>query len=233
MSEKKKFFIVFLLLVIGSFLFVGYQFVNDQLQEKKLRKEVYQLAKLDITKDQYRREIQTRGDFAIVEKAIKKYLADFAKSTQTIGTTIQSEEIASLLSAGNYQQDGPDFLISSAYVTEAKHNFNTEVNKLILACDKKEIMKSITGYQLSNYYVSLYEELMLDDTVQEDLQEAKSLLLSTKTTINTLFDVSMEVFTFLKANADSWKIEDNQIKFSTEQLVNEYNLLVSKIKNPQ
>lgn len=233
MNEKKKFFIVFLLLVIGSFLFVGYQFVNDQLQEKKLRKEVYQLAKLDITKDQYQREIQTRGDFAIVEKAIKKYLADFAKSTQAIGATIQSEEITSLLSATNYHQDGPDFLTSSAYVTEAKHKFNTEVDKLILACDKKEIMKSITGYQLSNYYVSLYEELMLDDTVQEDLQEAKSLLLHTKTNINTLFDVSMEVFTFLKANADSWKIEDNQIKFSTEPLVNEYNLLVSKIKNPQ
>lgn len=233
MRPKQKFFIAFLLLVLCSFLFVGYQVINCKLQENKLREEIQQLAKLDITKDNYERKIQTNGDFAIVEKTIKNYLVEFSLSTQTMAQTLQSEEVSSLLSATNYQQDGPNFEASYEYVQKVKKNFNIEIDKLILACDKEEIMKSILRYQLSDYYVSLYENLMFEDTVQSDLLEGKVSLENTKMQVNTLFDVSLEVFSFLKENAPSWKIEDNQIMFATNELVDQYNMLISKIKNPQ
>lgn len=233
MTSKKKFFIVFLLLLFCSFVFVGYQVVNDKLQEQKLKEEIQQLAKLDITKDNYKRKMQTTGDFAIVEKAIKDYLVEFSLSTQTMARMLQSEEAMSLLSATNYQQDGPEFLVSYEYVQKVKKNFNKEIDKLILACDKEAIMKPISQYNLSDYYVSLYESLMFEDTVQSDLQEGKSSLENTKVQINALFDGSLEVFSFLKANASSWKIEDNQIMFATNELVDQYNILISKIKNPQ
>lgn len=233
MTSKKKFFIVFLLLLFCSFVFVGYQVVNDKLQERKLKEEIQQLAKLDITKDNYKRKMQTTGDFAIVEKAIKDYLVEFSLSTQTMARMLQSEEVMSLLSATNYQQDGPEFLASYEYVQKVKKNFNKEIDKLILACDKEAIMKSISQYNLSDYYVPLYESLMFEDTVQSDLQEGKFSLENTKVQINALFDGSLEVFSFLKANASSWKIEDNQIMFATNELVDQYNILISKIKNPQ
>lgn len=233
MKSKQKFFIVFLLVVLCSLLFVGYQAVNCKLQENKLREEIQQLAKLDITKDKYERKIQTTGDFAIVEKTIKNYLAEFALSTQKMAQTLQSDEVTSLLSATNYQQDGPDFVVSYEYVQAVKKSFNIEIDKLILACDKEEIMKSILQYQLSDYYVSLYEDLMLEDTVQSDLLEGKASLEDTKKQVNTLFDVSLEVFSFLRENSSFWKIEDNQIMFATNELVEQYNMLISKIKNPQ
>lgn len=48
--------------------------------------------------------------------------------------------------------------------------------------------------------------------------------------MNNVFNVINNTLNFFKINADSWKIENNEIQFSTEDLVNQYNDLVSNIE---
>lgn len=233
MKSKKIFFIVFLVVSFLLFLLIGYFFVNDKIQEKKLQKEIADLAQLDIGKDRYQKEIKTKGDFAVLEKAILNYLDEFSTNTQKVLEIVQNDEIAALLSASNYQENGPEFLTSIRYINKMRQEINTEIDQLIFSCNEESIMKFIMQYELNDYYISLYRSLMFGNVVQEDLQEAKEQLLYARTRINLVFDVSLEVFEFLKQNASAWKIEDNQIMFQTEGLVNDYNLLVSKIKDPQ
>lgn len=230
MKNKKKFILLFLFVILIIVVIVGYLVVNHFVQENTLKAEINQLAKLDVTKDRYNRKIKTTGNYAVVEDKIKSYLDEYAVSLQNILSLLKDEKLLSLLSADNYKSDGPEFSKSIAYVESAKKNFNDDINKLIDYCSEKNITEYISDQHLNKYYVNLYKELMLDNDISKDLDSSKSLLEESKVKMNNLFDISLEVFKFLKANQDKWKIDNDQILFETDELVNQYNNLIQKIK---
>ena len=49
--------------------------------------------------------------------------------------------------------------------------------------------------------------------------------------MNQVYDVSLDVFSFLMKHSDDWKVENNEIQFSTNLLVEEYKSLVSSIQD--
>lgn len=228
-SKKKKFFLIFMFIILGSFLLIGFLVIRDAVYEEQLKKEIAILSKLDITKDRYNTKIKTGGSYAVVEKSIKEYLDNYAVNLQKVLNIINDEQFTSLLQVDNFKKDGPDFKKSFSYIKDTRKDFNTKIFKLIENCDAKKIKDGIKDKMLDPYYISLYQELMFDDDMSKDILESKELLEETKEKVNLVFDISEKVFTLLKENSADWKIEDGQIKFKTVELLNQYNSYVMQI----
>lgn len=230
MSSRRKFVLTFCFILLDMFLLIGFLVVRDATILNELKKEVYELSKLDITKDRYNREIKSKGSYAIVEKTIKEYLDSYAVNLQEVLAVINDTKLVKMLSYDNYSTDGPEFKESLEYLKEISENFNLKIDKLLSDVEEDNIKSYIKGKTDDSYYINLYNELMLDGSMIDDFRETKSLLEKTKVSVNNTFDVCNDVLEFLIYNKDSWTVEDGEIKFLTVDLYNYYNALISKLK---
>jgi len=230
MKSKKKFFIIFLFILLDAFLLVGYLVIRDKTNLTDLKKEINEINKLDITKDKFNRRIKTSGDYALVEKTIKNYLTDYSNGVQEVKNTMNDSRLTKILSFDNYTSDGFEFVESFKYLNSTKEEFNKEVDSLIKKSDKKYIKKYIDNKIKDKYYNDLCSELMITDERINSLGETKNTLESIKSKVNKIIDTSTEVLNLLKNNKDDCVLEDGQIKFKSKPVFDKYNELVNKIK---
>ena len=142
MSNQKKFFLVFIFIVLDIFLLVGFLVIRDKTFEYTLKKEISSLSELDITKDRYNTKIKTRGNYAVIEKAIKEYLDDYAVNLQNVLSILNDTKFKELLLVDNYGDD-LDFKGQFMYIEDTKKNFNERIDTLIEECDEDNIKKYI------------------------------------------------------------------------------------------
>lgn len=230
MSNKKKFFIIFLFIILDSFLLVGYLVIRDNANLNTLKKEVNELNKLDMTKDRYNRRIRTSGSYALVEKTIKNYLDDYSLGIQDIKDIMNDDELKKVLSYDNYQKDGFEFTESFSLLEKKEKDFNSKIDKLLDNSKKETIEKYIDEKVEDEYYNNLCTELMITDNRMKEFDKTKKTLEEIKTKVNNVIGVSREVLTLLRDNKDNCVLEDNQIKFKSKSVYDKYNELVAKIK---
>ena len=63
MSGKKKFFLVFVFIVLDAFLLIVFLELRDISQKNRLKNEMNQLAELDFSVDRYSLKVKTRGEY--------------------------------------------------------------------------------------------------------------------------------------------------------------------------
>ena len=228
--KNKKFFIIFCFILIDVFLVVGFLVIRDSISFNKLKSEVNELTKLDITKDRYNRKIKSHGDYAIVERSIKDYMDNYAVNIQYLSKMMNDEKLSSILSYGNYEKDGPLFKESLSYLEQSKKEYNEKIDTLITNLDDENIDNYIHTKIDDTYYVSLYHELMFETQMIDNLRDTKSLLEESKDKMNLIYDTCIETLNYLSLYNDKWKLEDGEIKFQTEDMYNYYMGLVSKIQ---
>ena len=233
MSNKKKFFLVFLFILLDMFLLIGYLVIRDATMLNDLKKEVKTLSKLDITKDRYNRSIKTGGNYAVVEKSIKTYLDDYAVLLQDVLSVVKDPKLIKILSYDNYKEDGPEFTKSLKYLEAKKKKVNKNIDTLLKNSEEDTMKNYIKGKTNDKYYKDLYLELMITKDRKEDFNETKTLLTNTRDKINNVFDTSTELLTFLRDNKDNWVLEDNEIKFKNRNLYNQYNDYISRIQKKE
>lgn len=221
---------IFCFIILDAFLLVGFLVIRDATTINKLKKEINELTKLDITKDRYNRSIKTTGGYAVVEKSIKSYLDGYAVGVQEVGGLIHDEKLGKILSYDNYLEDGPDFKNSIAYLEEARFNFNREIDDLLEDLEQDKIMENIHNHTDDSYYVALYEELMFNEDMKDELYQSKEMFQKTKQKVNGVYDVSLSILNFLVTYNGSWTLEDGQIKFETQELCDYYNSLIVKVQ---
>ncbi len=229
MSSRKKFLLVFGFIVLNMFMLVSFLVIRDATMENELKNEMEYLSKLDITKDRYNKKTVTRGKYAVVEKSIKKYLDDYHLELQEVLKLINDKELTTILSYDNYSTDGPEFTKSLEYLKTSKETFNKKVDDLINKFGDEEIKNSIYKSTKEEYYVNLYDKLMLSSNMRSNYNSTIELLKSTKSRMNNVYDTSIEVLNFLVLYKDDWVVEDGEIKFKTQDLYNYYNELISKV----
>lgn len=229
MSSRKKFLLVFGFIVLNMFMLVSFLVIRDATMENELKNEMEYLSKLDITKDRYNKKTVTRGKYAVVEKSIKKYLDDYHLELQEVLKLINDKELTTILSYDNYSTDGPEFTKSLEYLNTSKETFNKKVDDLINKFGDEEIKNNIYKSTKEEYYVNLYDNLMLSSNMRSNYNSTIELLKSTKSRMNNVYDTSIEVLNFLVLYKDDWVVEDGEIKFKTQDLYNYYNELISKV----
>lgn len=229
MSSKRKVFLAFCFCILNMFLLVGFCVIRDATMLNVLKKEERELLKLSMTSSRYTREIQSRGDYAIVEKSVKKYLDNYAVSIQDTLSIMDDDTLLNILSYDNYCQDGPSFSKSLNYLKSTKESFNHNIDYLISLSEEDTLRDGVSSKLKDSYYMDLYNQFMLSDDMKQRFSDNNILLSNAKIKVNHVIDVSVDVLNFLSKNQDSWKVEDGKIQFVTEDLYNQYMTYISKL----
>jgi hypothetical protein len=231
MSKKKKLVLILCFTLLCFFIVIAYLSFYSLREEAKLKVEVKALTKLDITKDRYNTSIKTKGNYAVVEKAIKSYLDSYAVNMQEVLKLSNDSKLTKILTIDNYSSDGKEFTTSLSYLSTSKTSFDKAIDKLIVMCDQDSIMNNIKTKHLSSYYVNLYNKLMLEGNMSTEFNSFKKTLKTTKTSMDNLYDNTTIVINFLVTNKDNYEIKDGKILFKTSDELTTYNSLVSKVTN--
>lgn len=226
---NKKSLILFIIIIIICLL-GGYFIINGVVLEKILSSEVNKIYKVDITSNQYDYKIKTSFTYSVIEKKVKEYIKDQNTSYLEVSNLMNDKKIKSLLSYDNYETDGKDFNESIQYINTKKEKINEKMDELISNSNDNYLINLIKAEGLNTYYNHLCDKILNTDKMVTYLNNNRKLFISEKDRFNNTLDVELEVLNFLKSNKNDWELKDGEIQFRTEQLLNQYNLLISKIK---
>lgn len=228
---KKKIVVGIIIIILGLICFIGYYISKDMNQEEVLQKEVSDvlsffddLSNINTSKinDKLNRTV-TKGDYAKVEIAFKKYIHDYIYDLDIIKiiNTINDENLFSSLSIKNYKEDGPKFINTKKYLKDNISFLETSKEKYIMYLEDEKIMSYLDD-DLNEYYKSLYRNELISEIKDENSK--KDFADSIDKIINILKN-SQKIINLLSSNENAWKIDNDQIIFSSESIMTEYNNL--------
>ncbi len=228
---KKKIFIGITTVIAILLIIVAVVVVRDLGEERKLKDEVNKIANLDLLEEDVDMTIITKNEYGIVEKTIKEYINEYGKIAKETVSLMQDKRTTNLLSIDNYEQDGKEFIESKAYIKDTQEKINTNISRLIELTRKENMQDAIKDNNLDDYYIDLYNDLMFGNIKEEELNNTIEELEQAAEIMNKLFDTSMKVLNFLTENQDYWVIRNDRVEFSSAELVNEYNNLISTLNS--
>lgn len=233
MGKKKIIFIVIGIIILVLLGIFGYMVVDEMNQTNKLIVEVDEISQMfnqtSIDYGAIEQKLTTnvsKGDYLVVEKAVKQYLSDGLTSMKELQEIVDDDRITTLLTIENYSEDGPDFVNTKEYIQNTRTTLENLKNQFISYTTQEKMDEYISDKGLDEYYIELYNELMGGDKImQSDIEELESSLDS----IINMLDNTEIVIDFLIENKDSWQVQGENIMFFSNELVNEYNELTSNI----
>ena len=233
MGKKKIVFIVIGIIILVLLGIFGYMVVDEMNQTNKLIIEVGEVSQMfnqtsldyEIIEQKLLTNV-SKGDYLVVEKAVKQYLSDALASMKELQSVVDDDRITTLLTIDNYAEDGPDFVNTKEYIQNTRTALENLKSEFISYTTQEKMDEYISDKGLDEYYIELYNELMGgDEIMQADIEELESSLDSI---INMLNNTEV-VIDFLIENKDSWELQGENIVFFSNDLVNEYNELTSNI----
>ncbi len=230
MNARHRTFLIVIFLFVNVFLILGYLFFREEALSNRLRKEVTHLSKLDLTQEDISKKIKTRGEYALVEEAIKEYMDDYADLLKDTLSVAQDSRFTKALSSENYVTDGPNFEESLSFLNHTKERVNQNLDKLVEKAEKESIKEFIHNKVYHDYYQELYEKLMLGETMTEDFSDTTEYLSEVRDYLNQKFDLLIQVLSFLKEHPDDWKVENGEIQFTNPEYYNLYNSYINQLQ---
>lgn len=229
MNFKRKSSYVIVFIFIDILLCASLYFIIDATNINLLKKEITSLSKLDISVDKINKDSKTYFKYRIVENTIKDFLNDYSYKINEVYEFVDDDKLIKILSYDNYLNDGPEFNDSKHYLVDNKIKFNNIINELEKILEEDNIKKLIRNKVTNEYYITLYDEMIFSDEFNEQFENNRIFLKELRDKYNNIYDTSLEVLNFLSLYKDSWKLENGEIKFINNDLLNYYNNLISKI----
>lgn len=232
---KKAIIGAIIAIVVVAIVGIGILVVNDFKQEDILRQEMLEFENLtraeniDLDQiDQRIRELKTTGDYGVLEKAMKDYLADVVNASVSIANVLNDERIVNALTPENYAEDGPEFTQTKQFLEQAKSDMEQYKTEVLTLLTNEGAMSYIENKNLDQYYIDLYKEIALSEDTA--IEESNAELESSLDEAMKILDVETQVINFLSENKDGWEIQGENIVFNSEELQNQYDELVSQIQ---
>ncbi len=232
---KKAIIGVVIAIVLVAVVGIGVLVVNDFRQEDILRQEMLEFENLtraeniDLDQiDQRIRELKTTGDYGVLEKAMKDYLADVVNTSVSIANIINDERIVNALTPENYTEDGPDFVQTKQFLEQAKSDIEQYKTEVLTLLTNEGAMSYIEDKNLDQYYIDLYKEIALSEDTA--IEESNAELEGSLDEAMSVIDTESQVINFLAENQSGWEIQGENIVFNSEELQNQYDELVSQIQ---
>lgn len=221
LKDKKKLGIILLILIFIVGMGVGYQTFNKK-QNAILVEEANKLNSMNIQKDEIDMTIKTKGKYAIVEKTMKEYLNDTKQACVGLVDLCSNSELETMLSAENIEADGPEFTATKEKLNNFKTQVNEYIEKLNNLINEDNINNAINDKGVSQKYIELYKNLMLDQDSKESLNTTKESLNKSADQINNALDKMSNILNFLSENKDAWELKDGKIQFKNISKLTEY-----------
>lgn len=212
----------------------GYFFINDRTQKAKIMEEFSQIEELTKSEDfdidalnKKTSTIVTNGKYANVEKAAKNYASDLFNTAYEIRTVLEDEKLAQMLTASNYEQDGPEFTATKKYLSETKQKLEDGKTKMLSYLEENKINSYIEAETKDAYSSELYKQLLREDIEISDKE--KDELNKSIEKVQSVLSIEEEIIDFLIQNKDQWKVQGGQILFNSNNLVIKYNGFLTKL----
>ena len=233
-NNKKKILITIGIIVAILVGLVAYGVVADLHQEKKLKKELDYLYEITNKEDYDEKEIDkilnrtvTTGDYKKVEVAYKQYTKECFTILTDITSVLGNDRLAYVLTAENYQEDGKDFIKTKEYLKSAKETLQRSMTKYNEYFTEEKAM-SYLDKTLDDYYIDFYKDEVVGN-LESDEEDEK--LFDSLNSIIDLINAEEEVIHFLIENKDNWQVENGSITFTTDALIDKYNMLLEAVSN--
>lgn len=228
---KKKWIILIVIgviLLLGILGFLAYNTVSKLQQKSKLTMEMNEIATIiasnEYTEESINKRLDsrvTKGDYGKVENAAKSYLKDVIQLNLELIDLIKDDRIGNMLTVENYEEDGPEFTNTKAYLDTTIQRLEEMKTDYAEYMAEEKIMSYIEKENVDEYYQELYKTVMGESQYEEISTSLDELI--------SVLNKSNDIINFLKENGDSWEIQNDMIVFSTNELINEYNSLVDKL----
>lgn len=233
-SKRKKLWIalgVFGVVIVALVGIVFYLASVDLKQEDLLKQEVVNLSNKRLDEDDFSINVVTKGDYAYVEEAVKKFYLELSNNIKNIKTIFTNQEFIQVLSADNIASDGPYFTKSLTIIDNAIQNVKESMNNIIYLCSEEAVLELLDKNKVDDYYIDFYKELMLTDSDKEDLNATKEKMTNLSIDVEEFLNKAKEILLMLKSNNGSWSISDGQLYFTTNDLVDTYNNLYNELRD--
>ncbi len=223
--------IIILAIVLGG----GYLFFNDSMQKAKIVEEFQKIEAITNKQNFEKEELEeitnrtvASGKYASVERAGKNYAKDIFGTAYELKALLSDEKMAQMLTASNYQEDGPEFIESKKYLSETKQKLEEGKTQMLSYLEEGKINSYIETETSDAYCTELYRQLL-----SEDINMSESEKKELETSINkvvSMLDIETEVLDFLIENNGKWRVEGEQVLFDSNSLVIKYNGFLTKLR---
>ena len=234
MENKKTIIGIIIVVILIVALAVTSYLFNDfnQTQLNLLTEEANAILETDILTDGLNSEIKTQRNYAVVEKAIKEYLVKFENIYSNMEEMNQQINPNDIFSAQNIV-DGSFEIIDTiiADYREKGESFDGEYQELINEENILNNIKEKNIKQRTDYYINLYNTIMLSDGMKEKYQTIKNEIQSKKYELNYKLDKLEDIKEFLEENQRYWSIKNDKIQFSNINKMTEYYNLLNNLQD--
>ena len=230
MSRERKILIFCCFVVVDILLIAGFLWLRNATFKNVLKNEVNALGELEFIGDRFNTKIKSKGDYAVLEKALKEYLDNYAVDLQNVLLLVYDKKLNELISIENISSNDFSFDGSIAYVENYRLIFNSSADNLLERDLIEELNNYIYEYASDGVTIDLYVKVIESNNFKENLKKSQMELEIKKIEINSHFDAILGVLNFLNLNSDKYYIQDGEIKFSNDDLYAEYVRLMGKTK---
>lgn len=215
---------------IGYLVFAGLE--NEALLDKEFEELDYLINNYDLDNNNIDRKLNsyvTEDDYLVVERAIKNYWKEVVKNCRRLDDIYENYELYLVLSFSNFYIDAPNFTSSLNIIDASIANLEEVKNNLLYLYDKDTIISYIENYNLDQYFIDYYKDLMIDEEVLKTSIKEIENSINYSTSALQIYD---ELFLLLQKNQHLWYLgDDGYIYFDDDNLLNEYNRLIYLIEN--
>ena len=234
MENKKTIIgIIIVVILIIALIVVSYLYSNfNTTQLNILTDETNSIIKTDILTDGINSEIKTQRNYAIVENAIKEYLIKLKNiyaNIEELNNQINPNDIFSAQNMEDETFETIDTIIAD--YREKGENSLTEYQELVEEENILNYMKEKNITLRTDYYLNLYNTVMLSDGMKEKYKTMESQIQSKKYELNYKLDKLEEIKEFLEENQRYWSIQNDKIQFSNINKMTEYYNLLNNIQD--
>ena len=218
--------ILIVALVVLSYFY--YKFNTEQV--KKLTEESNILLQTDISTGEINEEIKTEKNFATVEKAMKEYLLkmqNIYKEIDDLCTNINPDNIFVAQNVEDKTFEKVETIIND--YKEKSNSLFEEYKELENEENIKKYIEEKTFTRNKDYYVELYNSVMLNDSMKQEYSVLESKIEKIKDQISNKLNEIQEIKEFLEENEKYWKITDDKIQFTNISIMTQYYELLSQV----
>ncbi len=233
-EEKKKSIIPIVIILVGFVIALfGISLSLDVHNEALLKKEIsginHVLNSDNFDEDELDARLSrtiTENEYSKVEKAYKSYMKDNLKILNELKEFYSNDESDNILTIENLSSDGKDLKVSKELIKSSIKNLKEIQQKYNDSFDEDNIMSYIDDKDLDKRYVDFYKNEIVNNLRKTSAE--KNLMSSIDTSLTKLGYIK-DAVDFLISNKNNYIIENDELKFNSTSLLNEYNKIIDNI----
>lgn len=227
---RNRIILIVVFIIIDIFLIFSFIRIRDAVNINQLNNKFNKLLDINFTSNDYDNKTNTTGKYKIVEEAMNEYFISYSTKTREVLDITSSDKLKTLLSVENYNSGDSQFTDSINYVTSTREDLDKRFSELYSFSSEEYIDKYISNISSDLKVRKLFKEYMYSIEANDHFDDCNSLLRKKQEEVNNILDVSKEVFIFLVTNNGKWLIQDGQIQFANNDLKNQYDSYIARIK---